>query len=84
MHGSLIVRIVVHTLDNVDLAGLRPSRTVRPKCGPSTAARRHVNTIHDDEPAREGILRLNADGIAVARNLRCAVDTQDSISGTID
>ena len=84
MYSSLIIRVVVHTLDDVDLAFYRPIRTNRPERGPCTTARRHVNTVHNKEPASKRKLCLNADGIAVARNLRGVVDTHDSISSAID
>lgn len=84
MHGRLIVRIVVHALDNVDLAGYGPFCAVRPESGPCTTTRRHVDTVHNKEPAREAVLCLNADGVAVARHLGRIVDPHDSVSGTID
>lgn len=69
MDSDLVIRIVVHTLDDVDLASNRPIRTIRPERGPCATACRHMNAVHNKEPTGEGELCLNADGIAVARNL---------------
>ena len=84
VYGSLVIRVVVHTLDDVDLACGRPSGAVGPERGPRPTARGHVNAVHDDKPAIEAKLGLNADGIAIAVNLRRRVDPHDSIASTID
>jgi len=84
MNRGLVIRIVVHAFDDVDFAGGRPVRPVCPERRPYRATRGHVNAIHDNEPAREAELCLNANGIAVAGNLRRGVNAHDSISSLID
>ena len=84
MYGSLVVRVVVHTLDDVDFARCRPTLAVGPERGPRPTARGHVNAVHDNKSAGEAELRLNAHGIAIARNLGRSVDTHNGMASIVD
>ena len=84
MDRRLVVGIVIDTLDDVDLAGLWPSRAVRPESGPGTTTSGHVDAVHDDEPTGEAVLRLNAHGIAISGHLGRGIDSHDRVPGTID
>ena len=84
MYGSLVVRVVVHTLDDVDFARCRPGWAVGPERGPRPTARGHVNAVHDDKSAGEAVFRLNAHGVAIARNLRRGVDAHNGMASIID
>jgi len=80
----LVVGVVVDALDDVDLAGLWPSRAVRPESGPRPTTCGHVDAVHDDEPTVEAVLRLNAHGRAISGHLGRGIDPHDRVSGTID
>jgi hypothetical protein len=82
--SSLVVRVVVHTLDDVDLARCRPIGAIGPERGPRPATRRHMHAVHDNKPASEAELCLNAHGIAIAGNLGRGVDPHDSIAIIVD
>lgn len=84
MYGSLVIRVVVHTLDDVDFARCRPGWAVGPERGPRPTARGHVNAVHDDKSACEAVLRLNAHRIAIARNLRRGVEAHNGMASIID
>ena len=60
VYGRLVVRVVVHTLDDINLPRQRPSRAFGPECRPSPTARGHVYAVHDDKPAGESELCLDA------------------------
>ena len=80
----MVVRVVIHTLDDVDFARCRPNRTVGPERGPRPTARGHVNAVQDDKSAGEAELRLDAHRIAIARNLRRGVDAHNGMASIID
>jgi len=84
VYGSLVVCVVVHTLDDVDFARCRPTLAVGPERGPCPTARGHVNAVHDDKSAGEAELRLNAHRIAIARDLRRGVDAHNGMPSIID
>ena len=84
MDRRLVVGIVIDTLDDVYLAGLWPSRAVRPESGPGTTTSGHVDAVHDDEPTGEAVLRLDAHGIAISGHLGRGIDSHDRVPGTID
>lgn len=84
MYSRLVVRVIVHTLDDIDLPRHRPLRAVGPECGPRPTARRHVYAVHDDKPTGESELCLDAHRITIARNLRRGVDAHDRVAGAID
>lgn len=80
----LVVGIVIDTLDDVDLAGLRPRGAVRPESGPGTTTSGHVDAVHDDEPTGETVLGLDAHGRAISRHLGRGIDSHDRVPSTID
>lgn len=80
----LVVGVGIDALDDVDLAGLWPRRAVRPERGPRPTTGRHVDAVHDDEPAGEAVLRLNAHGRAISGHLRRGIDSHDRVPGIID
>ena len=84
MKGSLVVRVVVHALDDVDLAVIRPIGANGPERGPRPTTGGHVNTVHDNEPASERKLRLHPHGSAVSGHLWRGVDSHDGIASAID
>ena len=84
MDRRLVVGVGIDALDDVDLAGLWPRRTVRPESGPRPTARGHVNAVHDDEPTSKAVLRLDAHGIAVSGHLRRGIDSHGRVPSTID
>jgi hypothetical protein len=84
VNGHLVIRVVVHALDYVDLARRRPIGAVGPERGPRPATRRHMHAVQDNKPAREGKLCLNAHGRAIARNLGRGIDSHNSIASTVD
>lgn len=84
MNGRLVIRVVVHTLDDVDLARRRPIGTVGPERRPRPTTRRHMDAVQENKPAREGELCLNAHGRAITGNLGRGVDSHNSIASTVD
>lgn len=61
MQGHLVVVVVIHTLDDVDLAVMRPIGAHRPEGRPHSTAVRHALDVENDEAGRVGVLGGNPD-----------------------
>lgn len=84
VNRRLVVRVVVHTLHNVDLATGGPVGTVTPERRPRPAPGRHVYCVEQDKPAGVGVLGRDADGLPIARDLGCCVNTHDGVPGGVN
>jgi len=83
MKRRLVVRIVVHALEDINLSSSRPVWSVTPKGWPSGTPGWHVYGVHDNKTPGKVILRLDPDALAVPRDLRSSFDLHDNISGRI-
>lgn len=94
--GRLIVRVIAHALDDIDLASSRPVGswgfvsaerndengwvTVTPPGWPCPTPSWHVHGIHDEQTAVEGILRVYPNALAITRDLLGGFDLHEDIS----
>ena len=84
MEGHAIFLVRVDTLDNIDLAAIRPRRvySVRPEGGPGAASLGHVGKVTDEEAVVVGLLAFDTDGgTAVGADLFSVVGAEVDASG---
>jgi len=96
VEGRLVVRVIAHALDDIDLASSGPVGswervnaerndekgwiTVTPPGWPCATPSRHVHGIHDKQTAVEGILRVYPNALAITRDLLGGFDLHEDIS----